>query len=138
MDIERERKAGNETFYAKLTGLDVKTENVAAEEQEYDNKHNFKELLDTAKPEKPEAEAETDETKEEEDKLKEISENENSDEDDKDDEDNSGSDEEGVSKKETYNLSGMTKEEKKAHKTRIKEENREKRKNKMKKYDKNR
>jgi len=136
VDIERERKAGNETFYAKLTGLDVKTENVAAEEQEYDNKHNFKELLDTAKVEKTEAEAETDETKEEEDKLKEISENENSDDDDKDDEDDS--DEEGVSKKETYNLSGMTKEEKKAHKTRIKEENREKRKNKMKKYDKNR
>jgi hypothetical protein len=43
-----------------------------------------------------------------------------------------------VAKKESYNLAGMTKEEKKAHKVRIKEENREKRKNKMKKYDKNR
>lgn len=59
VDIERERKAGAQTFYAKLTGLDVKTENVAEEEQEYDNKHNFKELLDTAKKEEKPTEDDT-------------------------------------------------------------------------------
>jgi RIO kinase 1 len=40
------------------------------------------------------------------------------------------------SAKGTVSLAGMTKEEKKAHKARVKEEKREKRKTKMSKYDK--
>ena len=117
----------------------MKTDNVAAEEQEYDNKHNFKELLDTAKPvEKPtEPDNEPIEATNDEEKLQEVSEK-SEDEKDEDEEDSGSDDDATAEKKETYNLSGMTKEEKKAHKQRIKEENREKRKNKMKKYDKNR
>jgi hypothetical protein len=128
-----------------LTGLGgEKEENVAPEEQEYDNKRHFKEMLDTVKTEEKPKDDNTekvDKTNEDGEKLKDIAENSGEDEkekDDDDDEENSDSDEEGTEKKGTYNLAGMTKEEKKAHKVMIKEENREKRKNKMKKYDKNR
>jgi RIO kinase 1 len=48
VDLDREKKFGTETFYEKLTGLNIEDENVAAEEQEYDNKKVFKDLLDTA------------------------------------------------------------------------------------------
>lgn len=74
-------------------------------------------------------EGEEEEEEEESEKDEDGDENSNEDDETSDSEKKKGST--------TISITGMTKEEKKAHKQRIKEENREKRKVKMSKYDKN-
>ena len=130
---------GKETFHEKLLGInESKTillpdnKHIEPEEQEYINKGVFKEIIESSKQQE----------------SQEIQEEKEDDKDSSEDEEDSGSEEDDdkedrialgfQDEKGTISLAGMTKEEKKAHKARVKEEKREKRKTKMSKYDKKR
>jgi RIO kinase 1 len=119
IDIDRQMKQGVETFYEKLTGLGNEPE--AAEETQQKTEEYFEQIV---------------KSQEISSKIEEIEEEGTASEGDEKGESSSEDEGEESSKKMPVSLAGMTKEEKKAHKQRVKEENREKRKAKMSKYEK--